>query len=59
MPRLSARDVHRFTHVDHVDRVAFVCTLGDAIVGIARYDRIDDHSAEVAFNVSDAHQAAA
>jgi acyl-CoA synthetase (NDP forming)/RimJ/RimL family protein N-acetyltransferase len=56
MPRLSARDVHRFTHVDHVDRVAFVCTLGDAIVGIARYDRIDEHSAEVAFNVSDAHQ---
>ena len=56
MPRLSARDVHRFTHVDHVDRVAFVCTLGDHIVGIARYDRIDAASAEVAFNVSDAHQ---
>jgi acyl-CoA synthetase (NDP forming)/RimJ/RimL family protein N-acetyltransferase len=56
MPRLSARDVYRFTHVDHADRVAFVCTLGDAIVGIARYDRIDDRSAEVAFNVSDAHQ---
>ena len=56
MPRLSARDVHRFTHVDHVNRVAFVCTLGDAIVGIARYDRIDERSAEVAFNVSDAHQ---
>jgi acyl-CoA synthetase (NDP forming)/GNAT superfamily N-acetyltransferase len=56
MPRLSARDVHRFTHVDHVDRVAFVCTLGEHIVGIARYDRIDEASAEVAFNVSDAHQ---
>jgi acyl-CoA synthetase (NDP forming)/RimJ/RimL family protein N-acetyltransferase len=56
MPHLSARDVHRFTHVDHVDRVAFVCTLGDHIVGIARYDRIDAASAEVAFNVSDAHQ---
>lgn len=56
MPRLSARDVYRFTHVDHVDRVAFVCTLGEDIVGIARYDRIDENSAEVAFNVSDAHQ---
>jgi acyl-CoA synthetase (NDP forming)/RimJ/RimL family protein N-acetyltransferase len=56
MPRLSARDVHRFTHVDHVNRVAFVCTVGDHIVGIARYDRIDGDSAEVAFNVSDAHQ---
>jgi acyl-CoA synthetase (NDP forming)/GNAT superfamily N-acetyltransferase len=56
MPRLSARDLYRFTHVDHVDRVAFVCTLGDAIVGIARYDRITPEAAEVAFNVSDAHQ---
>ena len=56
MPRLSKRDVYRFTHVDHADRVAFVCTLGDHIVGIARYDRIDENSAEVAFNVSDAHQ---
>ena len=36
MPRLSARDVYRFTHVDHVDRVAFVCTLGEAIVGVAK-----------------------
>ena len=56
MPHLSPRDVHRFTHVDHVDRVAFVATLGEAIVGIARYDRVDETSAEVAFNVSDAHQ---
>jgi acyl-CoA synthetase (NDP forming)/RimJ/RimL family protein N-acetyltransferase len=56
MPHLSARDVHRFTHVDNADRVAFVATLGEAIVGIARYDRVDDTSAEVAFNVSDVHQ---
>ena len=56
MPRLSARDLHRFTNVDHVDRVAFVATLGDAIVGIGRYDRVDRLSAEVAFNISDAHQ---
>ncbi len=56
MPRLSKKDVHRFTHVDHVNRVAFVCTLGDRIVGIGRYDRIDDGSAEVAFNISDPHQ---
>jgi acyl-CoA synthetase (NDP forming)/GNAT superfamily N-acetyltransferase len=56
MPHLSARDVHRFTHVDNHDRVAFVATLGDRIVGIGRYDRLDARSAEVAFNVSDAHQ---
>src|SRR5699024_11901748 len=24
MPRLSPRDLDRFTHVDHVDRVAFI-----------------------------------
>jgi acyl-CoA synthetase (NDP forming)/RimJ/RimL family protein N-acetyltransferase len=56
MPHLSQRDLHRFTHVDNHNRVAFVITLGEAIVGIARYDRIDSASAEVAFNVSDAHQ---
>src|SRR4051812_43656908 len=56
MPHLSPRDLHRFTHVDNRDRVAFVATLGDAIVGVARYDRLDATSAEVAFNVSDAHQ---
>jgi acyl-CoA synthetase (NDP forming) len=48
--------VARFTQVDYVDRVGLVATLGDAIVGIARYDRLDDGEAEVAFNISDAHQ---
>lgn len=55
MPRLSPGDLHRFTHVDHTDRVAFVCTVGEDIVGIGRYDRVDDTTAEVAFNISDAH----
>ncbi len=55
MPHLSPRDLHHFTNVDHHSRVALICTLGDAIVGIARYDRIDERSAEVAFNVSDSH----
>jgi acyl-CoA synthetase (NDP forming)/GNAT superfamily N-acetyltransferase len=56
LPRLSDREVARFTQVDHVDRVGLVATLGDAIVGIARYDRLEDGRAEVAFNISDAHQ---
>ena len=56
LPRLSDREVARFTQVDHVDRVGLVATLSDAIVGIARYDRIEDGRAEVAFNISDAHQ---
>jgi acyl-CoA synthetase (NDP forming)/RimJ/RimL family protein N-acetyltransferase len=55
MPRLSAGDLHRFTHVDHVDRVAFICTVGDEIVGVGRYDRVAPTTAEVAFNISDAH----
>ena len=56
MPRLSDRDLARFTTVDHVDRVALVATVGDDIVAVGRYDRIEPRTAEVAFNVSDAHQ---
>ncbi|WP_241037201.1 bifunctional GNAT family N-acetyltransferase/acetate--CoA ligase family protein [Blastococcus litoris] len=57
MKRLSEKDLHRFTHVDHVDRVAFVVMLGDQIIGVGRFDRYpgtDD--AEIAFLVEDAHQ---
>jgi acyl-CoA synthetase (NDP forming)/RimJ/RimL family protein N-acetyltransferase len=53
---LSARDIHRFTHVDHHDRVALVATLNGDIIGIGRFDRIDRSSAEVAFNISDRFQ---
>ncbi len=53
---LSARDLYRFTHVDHHDRVALVATLDSEIIGIGRYDRIDPTSAEVAFNISDHFQ---
>src|SRR5690242_20998695 len=56
MPRLSDADLARFTTVDHVNRVALVATVGDDIVAVGRYDRIDPRTAEVAFNVSDAHQ---
>ena len=56
MPRLSPRDLERFTHVDHRDRVAFVVLVGDEIIAVARYDRIEPRAAEVAFNVSDARQ---
>ena len=55
MPRLSEKDLHRFTNVDHLDRVAFVTTVRGEIVGIGRYDRVDPTTAEVAFNISDAH----
>jgi hypothetical protein len=35
---LSDRDVHRFTHVDNVDRVALVVTVRGAIIGIGRWE---------------------
>ncbi|MGP9539669.1 bifunctional acetate--CoA ligase family protein/GNAT family N-acetyltransferase [Brachybacterium sp. AOP43-C2-M15] len=56
MPRLSPRDLERFTHVDHSDRVAFVVLAGAEIIAVGRYDRTEPHSAEVAFNVSDSRQ---
>jgi len=56
MRTLSDRDVHRFTHVDYVDRVALIALMEDDIIGVGRYDRIDEHSAEVAFNISDKYQ---
>jgi acyl-CoA synthetase (NDP forming)/RimJ/RimL family protein N-acetyltransferase len=61
MPRLSERDVERFTNVDHRKRVAFVLTVANKIIAVGRFDTMD-HSdtssveAEVAFLVQDAHQ---
>lgn len=56
-PKLSGKELRRFTEVDHADRVAFVITIGGEILGVGRYDRLEDPSeAEVAFNIADAHQ---
>jgi acyl-CoA synthetase (NDP forming)/GNAT superfamily N-acetyltransferase len=69
-PRLSDRDVHRFTHHDYDDRVGLAATIGGEFIATVRYDRIgpDGRSAtgsdggngstraEVAFLVQDAHQ---
>ncbi|WP_024288074.1 GNAT family N-acetyltransferase [Cellulomonas sp. KRMCY2] len=59
LSRLPERDLARFTHVDHHDRVALVAVVssdeGERIIAVARYDRIDGASAEVAFNVADDH----
>ncbi|MEV5240619.1 GNAT family N-acetyltransferase [Streptomyces cinnamoneus] len=64
-PRLSDRDVHRFTHHDYVDRVGLAATVGGEFIATVRYDRIDGRGmpasgaadeAEVAFLVQDAHQ---
>jgi RimJ/RimL family protein N-acetyltransferase len=56
-PELSAAELDRFTHVDHRDREAIVARIDGAIVGVARFDRINDSDrAEVAFVVSDQWQ---
>jgi acyl-CoA synthetase (NDP forming)/RimJ/RimL family protein N-acetyltransferase len=64
-PRLSAKDVHRFTHHDFVDRVGLAATVGGEFIATVRYDRIGPDGtpasvpadeAEVAFLVQDAHQ---
>ncbi|HLT68942.1 MAG TPA: GNAT family N-acetyltransferase [Acidimicrobiales bacterium] len=56
-PRLSDEEVHHLTHVDYVDRMAFVALRGDVLVGVARYDRWPMRSeAEVAFFIDDAHR---
>jgi acyl-CoA synthetase (NDP forming)/GNAT superfamily N-acetyltransferase len=63
MPTLSDKDVRRFTHVDHRDRVAFVLTVGANMIAVGRFDTVppeETHGggveAEVAFLVQDAHQ---
>ncbi|MER6946079.1 GNAT family N-acetyltransferase [Nonomuraea sp. NPDC000554] len=55
-PRLSDREVERFTNVDYVTRVALIATIGAEMVAVIRYDRVEPGEAEVAFLVEDAHQ---
>ena len=64
MPQLSARDVERFTNVDHVDRVGIVMTVRGDIIAFGQYERLaasdvgehEEVEAEVAFLVQDEHQ---
>ncbi|MEW2350720.1 GNAT family N-acetyltransferase [Streptomyces sp. NPDC006684] len=64
-PKLSAKDVHRFTHHDFVDRVGLAATIGGEFIATVRFDRVDAtgrpasapaDEAEVAFLVQDAYQ---
>jgi acyl-CoA synthetase (NDP forming)/RimJ/RimL family protein N-acetyltransferase len=56
-PRIPDRDLHRFTHVDHHNRVALVAELAGEIIAVGRFERHPDtDEAEVAFVVADAHQ---
>lgn len=55
-PTLTSRDVARFTHVDHVDRVALILLIGEAMIAVGRYERLSRTEAEVSFLVEDEHQ---
>ncbi|GAA2818129.1 bifunctional GNAT family N-acetyltransferase/acetate--CoA ligase family protein [Kitasatospora paracochleata] len=63
-PRLSDKDVRRFTHHDYVNRVGLAAVVRDRFIATVRYDRTDADGrpsttgteAEVAFLVQDAHQ---
>ncbi len=53
----SAQQLERLTTVDYEERLALVAQLGDDIVAVARYDRMNDPTqAEVAFTVQDDQQ---
>jgi acyl-CoA synthetase (NDP forming)/GNAT superfamily N-acetyltransferase len=39
-PRLTDHEIEHFTTVDHVDRVALIATIGEAMVAVVRYDRL-------------------
>ncbi|MEU3846025.1 GNAT family N-acetyltransferase [Micrococcus terreus] len=54
---LSSKELQRFTQVDYRDRVALIVLRGGEIIGVGRYDRLDDPlEAEVAFNIADSQQ---
>jgi acyl-CoA synthetase (NDP forming)/GNAT superfamily N-acetyltransferase len=56
-PKMPQRDVERFSRVDHVRRVALAALLGDDVIAVGRFDRLEERdAAEVAFVVEDEHQ---
>jgi GNAT superfamily N-acetyltransferase len=60
LPELPSEDAAHFTHVDYLDRMALIATMGEGqseeILGVVRYDRIGEATAEVAFVVLDRWQ---
>ncbi len=56
--QLEPEELESFTHLDYEDRMAFVATRSDQIVGVGRYWRDADNPdiADVAFAVVDAEQ---
>jgi RimJ/RimL family protein N-acetyltransferase len=56
-PALPVGDAEHFTHLDYNDRMALIATEGagenERILGVVRYDRVGQDTAEVAFVVED------
>ena len=57
-PRLSDRDVARFTQVDYRDRLALIVLVGGDMIAVGRYERTSHSDAEVAFLVETLTRAA-
>jgi RimJ/RimL family protein N-acetyltransferase len=57
-PHLSAKELQRFTEVDHLGREALVAWHDGQIVGVGRFDQTGPDRGEVAFVVADAWQGA-
>lgn len=57
-PKLREEEAEHFTEVDHRDRMAFVATVSDELVGVGRYDRPSGSASapETAFVIADAFQ---
>src|SRR5581483_2720764 len=56
-PELSDAEVEHFTHVDGRDRMAFIALVGDDLIAVARYDRLEGRTdAEVAFFVDEEYK---
>ena len=55
-PRLSEKEVARFTQVDHTHREAYIGVVDDEIIGVGRWDEVTSVSAEVAFLITDEFQ---
>lgn len=54
---LGDSELKRMTHIDYVNRMAFVALLGSEIIGMAVYEGQEGSPiAEVAFTISDDHQ---
>ncbi|HEU5348057.1 MAG TPA: GNAT family N-acetyltransferase [Ktedonobacterales bacterium] len=60
LPELPTQDAEHFTHLDYVNRMALIATTGEGeaeeILGVVRYDRIREATAEVAFVIVDRWQ---